>query len=203
MEKFPSRSTESLETKKKEALESIVHTDLIDMYKVLALLTYSGNKPVSNFIVLSDDREKFLGALNTLGLPYIETPFDKGGVAVEITIGKDLSDIERLVEIHRRRATGKDDAEVGRLYGFPDTAIEGFINNEQLAELPEEIADTDLGRFYTRTIAMRLSKEHWQDELKVVESWMESVRTLTPEYFEYLVSDRWVPPEIDSVSPTN
>jgi hypothetical protein len=78
----------------------------------------------------------------------------------------------------------------GTLLGFPKSAIDAFIHHKEgMVRAPEEIRHTELGAFYDSIGAFRLSKAHWREEIKTVEKWMESIRTVSPELLEHLLSN--------------
>jgi hypothetical protein len=84
--------------------------------------------------------------------------------------------------------------ELGKIYGFPKTAIEAFkknhnsminINNNKdefflTWEEVEEKIPKDLQPF----IGFKFSKDHWEEELKILEKWAEEIKLVSPELYK-------------------
>ena len=79
----------------------------------------------------------------------------------------------------------KVDDDLGKLYGFPNTAIEAFIEGEEalvsvdFKELPDDIKRED----YMAFAGFRLSKKHWREELETVKKWAEDIKQADPSLY--------------------
>jgi len=91
-----------------------------------------------------------------------------------IMIAQKQEDLDELSEINR--AIIHDELiidpkrRMGRLFGYPRTAIEAFVNGDKLIEktdLPEEVLNSD----YIRYLDFRLSAQNYKEELEVVKRW--------------------------------
>ena len=79
---------------------------------------------------------------------------------------------------------GKENRDLGKFYGFPDSAIEAFMKGPnaviQRWKLPKEIAEQD----YIAFLKFVLSKENWQEELETVKKWAEAIKTTDPDLYK-------------------
>lgn len=187
-----------------DGVEQLLEANILDNDKTLILLTYTGAKPFSQIItplnIDSQDRiESIRRLLLTLGVSFDESPYSHVGQPwLEFRIARDNETLER-VRAHKEIPHSKDNADwhrtYGQLLGFPRTAVEAYVRHQPLLEsLPDEIRRTDVGKFFERWGSLRLSRAHWQEELKTVEKWMHAVHSASPEYFEHLMSDAAEPP---------
>ncbi|MEA3453139.1 MAG: hypothetical protein U9Q96_02265 [Patescibacteria group bacterium] len=85
---------------------------------------------------------------------------------------------------------GGSDKELGKMYGFPESAIEAYLRSEDdpgivmsRKNLPEDIRKQEWSLFAT----FMMSKDKWEEELEVVKQWSETVNRISPEiYKEYI-----------------
>ncbi len=186
-----------------DAIEQLTALNVLESDKVLILLSYVGEKQLGELSV--PDNHHFQGhadeirsILHKLGLKYDEEQkANSGKPIIHFDFSRDLSALEKIRELKMRQKTMSSESwrlAHGKLFGFPDTAIHAFVTHrELLEELPEEVRNTPVGRFYERAVSMRLSKAHWQSELKVVDEWMRAAHEAAPNYISHLVSDSWTP----------
>lgn len=118
-------------------------------------------------------------------------------------VGARKEDVQRLAEILEAPARDDDKAdagEIGRLYGFPESAVvayEQFVRSgseEMLidrSELPEDLLKQDVMAF----AQFVLSKAHWREELETAKRWAEEVKRVSPSIYDSIVRayrrDRW------------
>lgn len=115
--------------------------------------------------------------------PYVIPGKDQ----IRIFVASDQKTAERLQIAH-----GSGDARTyGKLSGYPQTAIEAFVEAAKRGEegwrellvyrdeLPDEVKNQDFLAF----AEFKLSKAHWQDELKTVKKWAEEIQRINPALY--------------------
>lgn len=184
-------------------IEKLLHTEIPEHFKTLALLAFTGAKPLSQLDIpfrpdFMDRVNAIREALKSLGVVHEETIYgNHGGERIEFSMARDIETLERarsLNAIHRHTSADRYGEqwhrEYGTLLGFPPTAVEAFVRHQPLlSHLPDDVRHTDLGKFFSNVVMMRLSQAHWKQELKEIEKWMEAIRAVSPEYLEHLISD--------------
>ena len=73
----------------------------------------------------------------------------------------------------------KDHAEYGQLMGYPQTAIDAFVNGKLLT-------DKDYPDMRGIIFNIKFSQGHWPDELKILKEWSEAIRKYSPETYNSL-----------------
>ncbi len=119
--------------------------------------------------------------LDTLCIPYEKRETsDNEHMFIEICVGKDQEHLHALLD------AGSDPRPLGRALGYPDTAADAHAMGGciDLASLPKEVRDDDAMAF----LNFRLSRGHWQEELKEVKKRAEVIRMTTPELYEKIVA---------------
>ncbi len=170
-----------------DAISELLKLPVSDQDRVLVLLTYAGKKPVSEVeLRTEEDAARFRKILRALDLHAHEF-----GDKRDFLFSRDPELLNHAELAYAPKDQKEQWDAIGTVHGFPRTAIDGKLTFNTLDELPADVLDTPVGRFYDRAVAFALSKEHWREELKTIETWMESVRKLAPEYLEYLISDDW------------
>lgn len=188
--------------RQKDGVEGFLDADIPEEFKTLALLTYTGAKPFSTLDLpyREDCMEriaKIREALSSLAIPHSESILSSHrGERIEFNMARDAETLERARVLRDQpdeahgRFSEQWHREFGTLLGFPTTAVEAFVRHQPLLrQLPDEVRHTDIGKFYDNVVMMRLSEAHWKQELKALEKWMEAIRSVSPEYVEYLISD--------------
>ena len=132
---------------------------------------------------------KIIMYLDKSGLPYSVKSTRSGKAQTSIVyIGRNQEDLRRIIEADNPM----DEAKYGRAVGYPDTAVEGYINNDMLSE--EEfnrlVPQLELNVF----TGMRLSREHWREELDVVKARLDAVKRTSPiilgQYIEHALANQ-------------
>lgn len=88
--------------------------------------------------------------------------------------------------------------QIGEALGYPTTAIEVFDKQDEkifIDDLPPEVAYSEVGQL----TFFALSKDHWQDELRVVAEWVEALKKLSPLTFSECRSRYILPDEISKI----
>lgn len=123
---------------------------------------------------------------------------------MEVLIGKSQKDLDRLKNIserlpspervekgeYSREERNQNHRELGLAYGYPPTAVEAFVKymegDEEAYirndELPEEIRENDAAVF--SRLFFKLSREHWQEEIKQGKIWADAIKLLSPKIYE-------------------
>lgn len=124
--------------------------------------------------------------LKSLGLPYsIETvSVDEEFEEAHIIIAQNKEKLEKVKAASVNAEKGWDRS-IGEALGYPQTAIEAFINGTTTkpSELPEEVRDSDHIKF----LGFLLSRDHWQEELEEVRKRADMVRQTAPDLYNKIV----------------
>lgn len=171
--------------KAKERIEAIRSLEIGSYPKAELVLIILGLKPATELDLApwNDPPEKVEEALNAAGLAYqtIERSYDDIVRVDDWTtylIAAKQQDVERLAKLDPR----KDHQEYGRLMGFPETAIQGFVTGSVLAgdEYPSDP---------NNIIHMTLSRDHWQEEVAHTRKLSDAIKTFAPEIYKELRGD--------------
>ena len=166
-----------------------------------ALLVWRKLKPGSNFSLEPE--------ISNADLKKIEDIIEKAGLLFKVVeekksdeprkvffVANNQEDLESLSRLFfgDHLTDPKEYLELGRIYGFPKTAIEAFDKNSQaekegseseflliLDEMEEKIPK-NLRRFTD----FLLSKANWQDELKTVRKWADEINLVDPDFYKQL-----------------
>lgn len=139
-----------------------------------------GMKPASKLEISGNDEDT----------EVIARKFEEMGLKTKVVLSKGLprgdsiyvaKSAEILKKLLETEAT--DDYNLGLLYGYPESAVKAFVSKDFLAEEDEPPMDESLFPF-------RLSKENWQEELKVMEKWNNAVKEYTPKIYEKFIHDK-------------
>lgn len=107
----------------------------------------------------------------------------------DINIARDEEALQALMAAHALH--GKDrvawDQAMGSALGYPATSIQAYAQKTFLLpdEVPAEIRERPLMKFKP----FSLSRDHWQEELEVVRSWAEAVKTLSPRIYAEVIHE--------------
>jgi hypothetical protein len=114
---------------------------------------------------------------------------DRDGKFIDASfyVGSNMTTIAELRAIRDSMHDQKRTIAEGRLFGFPETAIEGYISGKRKDNetLPDDIRRSDAMTF----LNFRLSEGHWADEWKTVEARAETVRSLAPEVYDATIKE--------------
>jgi hypothetical protein len=124
--------------------------------------------------------EEVTAILKKLGLVFVlvHSPDDGDGLdGIVLFYGKTSRDLERLLAVRR-----SNDLQFGRAVGFPDSAIEAFVQDRERKCFrgekfwPAEVKSS----VYAKYQPFLLSRAHWREELKLIESWVEAFKQKAP-----------------------
>ncbi len=222
IELLPAELVEKVENFYKRDAE-IVGASLV-AEKIELLLVLLGEKPVGTLEIYGDykkagskkyekDREAILlsevdkakNLLDEIGLHYVISGNDMQKITDSdgrVIVSQDsitlyvARDEEKLVNISG--TISHEDS--GRLFGFPETAIEAFLDKKEKMpreELPDEVRNSECYPF----LQFVVSRENWPQEIKTAERWAEVIKVNSPKLFEELRSG-WPNLEATPIEPT-
>jgi len=108
---------------------------------------------------IADDPREIAGFLESLGLAYSLKSDDFGTDAA----------VARTAETLQEFVAAQDAATVGRLFGYPETAVAAYQRNDLLSE--EEQAPVERQAGLPDISFFRLSRHNWEAELRTVQAW--------------------------------
>ncbi len=116
---------------------------------------------------VADDPHDVGKFLASLGLVYNLSSFD--GHATDAIVALDEHSLER----YRKADAIYDIAEIGRLFGYPETAVAAFAADSESSLLDFEEVDSRAiaAGIDPSQVSFRLSKPHWADELATIQHW--------------------------------
>jgi len=185
---------ESNKDKEKVHIEQIENLDfLVTQDRMILILTYLGEKPVSKIEIyfterhpyldlaeIIDQKERLEQLLRTLGLEFkiVEKRIvDENGfeeITFEFLISRDKKKIEEL----EKAINEKDERKMGELYGYPKTAVDAYVKSMRiLRESRKDEGDILLESIFDR--------KKWFDSLseeersKLIEEGVLSFSTFT------------------------
>ena len=155
-----------------------------------------------------EELKKFKETIKKAGLfvpdnPVIDTKHYKSGGKKIYFVASNKKDLDLISKLwfgdHVKDP--KVYKEVGRMSGFPDTAIETYdkftrlpdperrkVGNE-LTLSPEEKKKLFSGDTYYFSLFFYMSRDHWQTESETIKKWAEEIRRLTPGLYKAYIDD--------------
>ncbi len=196
-----------LNQEEKEALESFEKIPFIDLSdKVDFLLTWRKLKNGSEFElnkdVTKEEEESIIYIVKKSGLliKVVESlkPADSEIKRKFFFIANTIEDLELVSRLYLGdHFTPEVYLELGRIYGFPKTAIEAFdkthnslgdvkvhqdefllTSKEKMGNLPKEI---------NAFANLKLSREHWATEVEIIKKWAEEIKLLDPVLYQTIL----------------
>lgn len=125
----------------------------------------------------ADDPNEIGAFLNSLGLKY-SLRLESNATVATIALSQEIIDrTNTLVNeaTEQRHVTRESQAEIGALYGFPPTAVKGFIKNLILDNKTQEkvVQEAGLPGYF---VGFFLSKDHYREELTIMKERYELLR---------------------------
>jgi len=113
---------------------------------------------------VADDPKEVAALLDALGLSYRLQPQEH---TIAATIALDQTVLDHYFDIASR---SNNDLELGKLFGYPQTAAEGFIQNKHLDTATQDkvIAAAGLPDYFATFF---LSTDHYQEEIATLKEW--------------------------------
>lgn len=200
---------ENLSKTIRDAIRNLAATNLIPAIdKANILMVLSGDKPSMHTGFFSDDtaigknlpekyleeRAAFSKIVTDLGLKYqlqikhLEKEINGVASWVEWAVFCIAKDLDTAIELCNARENWNEEKE-GALLGFPKTAVDAFIHDTML-----DIDDTPLSTEHVSAEAMkflnhRLSKEHWEEEVKYLPDFARNVMRISPEIYNQCLAE--------------
>lgn len=119
--------------------------------------------------------------------------FDEAIQIVNVSLCLDL--IEFLGHLDQQWSECQISREVGlttfgEVFGYPKTAINGFVGGEMIEEktILSTVLSLEEFQFFCKTQLFRLSKDHWREESVIVKSWIDSFKNAAPVIYEEILS---------------
>lgn len=99
-----------------------------------------------------------------------------------VWIGRTPEDVDRMEQAYK----ANDAKLLGQAYGFPDTAIQAYLAQNPIPynEVGNYVSDPD-ARAFSKYV---LSKDNWQDEIKVAQEWAKAIKVASPKIYDLMVS---------------
>lgn len=189
MEKVPVVSKEesiaSKELREKAAILESIHCGAVPKAELLLVLT--GLKPATDLHLFknSEDPESVKKKINDAGLVYKELDkklFHNQNVMCSLGVARRMADAARVVEL----MTAGGGEEFGRLMGFPQTAIDAYAKRR---ERFDDDKQNPLFQERGSPFRFRLSKDNWEEEIKVAEGWTAKIKEIAPDLYQELMSN--------------
>jgi hypothetical protein len=189
----------NLSEEEKLITESIESLPLGDFDKADLILILQGLKEATDFRIPSEKYQTFCETLKKLNLEIaIDESQDEGDEIVGVYVAKTKETAEKC----RAAWSNFDDNELGRLSGYPKSAIEAYAQIKKLtgssgvvinmldklfiniSELPETLKQEDFLAF----VHFRLSRAHFSEELETVKHWAEIIQKQDPALYKRVVA---------------
>ncbi|MCX6790430.1 MAG: hypothetical protein NTV60_02790 [Candidatus Kaiserbacteria bacterium] len=194
MERIPSALKEvgvpSKELREKATILESIHCGAVP--KAELILVLSGLKPATDLHLFknSEDPESVKKKISDAGLVYKELDkkfFHNQNMICTLGVARNIEDAERVVEL---MALGGGE-EFGRLMGFPQTAIDAYAKRQERFD-----DDKQNPLFQERGLPFRfrLSKDNWEEEVKIAENWTTKIKEIAPDLYQELMSNEYLFP---------
>ncbi len=114
---------------------------------------------------------------------------ENGQVARNIYYSYSLDTAKRIHDIFERRGrqTPDEDLELGKIFCFPETAIQTYTYNPEntigFDDLPEDVQAED----YSLLLQFALSKDNWKEEIKKVKQMADKLQKYVPDLWKQYV----------------
>jgi hypothetical protein len=193
----------------RRAIDDLVATNLIPAIdKANILMVLNGDKPSMHTGFFSDyvaidkdlpgdylkDRATFSKVIADLGLKckmhikHFEKEVNGVHSYTEWTVFCIAKELGMAIELFDARESCNEERE-GILLGFPRTAVEAFVNGNMLGinEVPSstEHVSAEAMKFLNH----RLSKEHWEEEVKYLPNFARTVMRISPEIYNQCLAE--------------
>lgn len=220
----PDNKSENLTEREIKAVQEVEHFPASLGDKVDLVLVWRGLKQVTEFDIpfkrwdiekekepqISEQERDAIGERVTSladvldlevvgGKPFYPRSIEEKGKTIPVSgvedlrffIGRNREVTALLAELSSQKNV---DAELGRLYGIPKTALEAFVEYDQQGglgsgkedlffkdeeTLPVEVREQEFMAF----MEFQLSKDNWQDELETAKHWAEEIKKVSPKLY--------------------
>lgn len=164
-----------------ERVKKIENLELGPFPAAESILIFLGYKPATEIDLApwNDSPEKVMATLRESGLIAEIKKYkgvnDKRFSVVAVTRNKETMEKLKKVEANA------DHQEYGRLMGYPNTAIDAYLNKEKL------LSEKDYPNLSGNIMDFKLSKDHWQEEIKVIQQWSQVIKQYSPKLYDLLI----------------
>lgn len=186
----------------RDIFSEIEYEEIItDVDRAAIVLTFEGIKPVSEVSLyrefaqnpeeFEDHKKRILDNLSKLGLFWKEEKESQGeDFLISFLIAKKKEDLDRMNELITRgnEPTSQYYLEVGKLFGYPDTAVNEFSESDNLLFDEMDQLDAEGQLILRHFINLRLSKKHWKEELEVIKNNCLLIKKHMPSFYERVVT---------------
>ena len=174
------------ERAKKEKVKLLEKLNIGSAQKANIILVALGLKPATDLSLFkNNDSEAVVEeALTKAGLVFADKGIggEKQNKVAKISIARDEETLNRLLAL----SPSKDHEEYGRLMGYPETAVEAFVNKKLLDEPTERKLIAASGNIFP----MKLSKDHWREEIEHLRTWNEAIKEYSLDTYEEAKGER-------------
>jgi len=183
------------------------------------ILTYWGEKPVSEIEMYYDEANPLLEpeeilraknnletALDALGLKFKATQqeqIDEDGFEqkkFQFFVGKNEDNLKELEMAFLEQNNEK----IGKLLGYPETAVKAFAQGIQQKNLFEMMLDEkewwqNLSKTEKESLlqegvlnfaSFKFSKEHWKEELDIIRKWQMQIKEKAPQLYATIMQEK-------------
>lgn len=165
---------EQLTDQQKETIATVSQLPFSSSDRRAIVLIIGGLKPATTVTLreqMVEEGPEFIAQLSACGLNAGVRSSEGPDDHAELLIAQDVATLERL-----RGAYGYEHhREYGELMGYPETAIDAFIQKQMLDTRAQEISPKIMNP------TMRLSRGHWPEELHQLARWSAFVSIVSPE----------------------
>jgi hypothetical protein len=214
MEYKEKEEVEEMEKKESADIERMENLDFLGTQdRMNLILTYLGEKPTSEIEIVYDSKkplaelqevlsrkEDLERNLNAFGLRFKilerektdEDGFDRK--EFQFLVGKEEKNLGEL----EKALLAKDDKKIGKLFGYPETAVEAFSKGwdkildekEWWQELSEKERNDLLQEGVLNFRNFALSKEYWREELETVRKWQSIIKEKAPKLYQEMIKEK-------------
>ena len=175
-----------------EGLKSVCSIEIVNPAKT-AYEPDSENEYIKNTEEFNKSLNMLEELLKELDLPYHKTtghseekPGEPAHDFVDFSVGKNQESLEALKKISAEPDEKKKQAEYGRIFEIPPTAVEAWATGriKNIDTLPDEVKESEMFNF----IYFAPSEDHWEEELEFVKRRVETIKILAPSLYAQTIS---------------
>lgn len=151
--------------------KEIEKLDIGPIHKANMILVLFDEKPAAEIDVFTwgDSPDRVEKVIRDSGLSYKKIVSKSSKVLATFCIAKQKTLVDDLVTA----INAGNDADYGRLMGYPETAIEAYVNKTSTTDY-----DTD------KLFNFAFSRHNYLEEMKTVTRWKECIKKHTPKLYE-------------------
>jgi hypothetical protein len=171
------------ESAKQEIVRTLEKLNLSLEQKAWLILVVLGMKPATELVIGegNDSQDTIKEVLSRAGLAYANRDdeyinkkdiYGKIPILAVISVARNRETLDELLKVSGK----KDHGDYGRLMGYPETAVKAFVNKELLDK-------KDYPYMSDNIFPLKLSKDHWREEVEHLKSWNEAIKKYAPETY--------------------